>query len=165
MRLHEAARGERTVDLVADAETRTRIARQIGVPAVHRLEASVRVRPWLDGAEIDARWSATVLQVCGVGLDEFEQALEGAFDLRVVPAGSRNAPDPEAELTVDPEAPDPPDVLDGDVFDVAAYVVEHVALALDPFPRKPGAVFVQPPEPAEASPFAALLKLKPDGEA
>jgi hypothetical protein len=37
----------------------------------------------------------------------------------------------------------------------------------DPFPRKPGAVFVQPPEqPVELSPFAALARASndaPDG--
>ena len=44
-------------------------------------------------------------------------------------------------------------------------MIEHLALELDPFPRKPGAVFVQPPEPTELSPFAALKSLKPkDGE-
>ena len=42
---------------------------------------------------------------------------------------------------------------------MSGYVVEHLALELDPFPRKPGAVFVQPPEPTEISPFAALKAL------
>jgi hypothetical protein len=42
---------------------------------------------------------------------------------------------------------------------VAGYVVEHLALELDPFPRKPGATFdYQAPE-EETSPFSALKKL------
>jgi len=50
-------------------------------------------------------------------------------------------------------------VLEGDVVDLAAYVVEHLALEIDPFPRKPGAVFT-PPEPEEPpSPFAVLKGL------
>ena len=49
---------------------------------------------------------------------------------------------------------------DGEI-DLGQYVVEHLALELDPFPRKPGAEFVQPPEPAEISPFAVLKALKP----
>jgi hypothetical protein len=51
--------------------------------------------------------------------------------------------------------------LDGDRIDPAAYVVEHLALALDPFPRKPGAVFQPPEATPEASLFAVLLELKP----
>ena len=104
-----------------------------------------------------------MVQTCGLTLDPFEQPLEGAFTVRMVPAGSPNAPSEEAELSFEAGADDPPDVLEGDTVDIAAYLVEHLALELDPFPRKPGAAFEPPPEPAEPSPFAALQKLKPGG--
>ena len=42
-----------------------------------------------------------------------------------------------------PDAEDAPDVLEGETIDVSAYVVEHLALEIDPFPKKPGAGFVQ----------------------
>jgi len=42
---------------------------------------------------------------------------------------------------------------------VSAYVVETLALALDPFPRKPGAVFESPAATEAISPFAALADL------
>jgi hypothetical protein len=60
---------------------------------------------------------------------------------------------------------DPPDVLGSDLIDIGHYVVEHLALEIDPFPRAPGAE-VAPPEPEEPpSPFAALSRLKrPDPE-
>jgi hypothetical protein len=38
-------------------------------------------------------------------------------------------------------------------------VVEHLALELDPFPRKPGVTFDYAPPVEETSPFAALKKL------
>jgi uncharacterized metal-binding protein YceD (DUF177 family) len=63
-------------------------------------------------------------------------------------------------MAVDPEADDPPDVLEDDVIDVAAYLVEHLALEIDPFPRKPGAEFEPPPEERPTSPFAVLQGLK-----
>jgi len=53
-------------------------------------------------------------------------------------------------------------VLENDSIDLAAYVVEHLSLELDPFPRKPGAVFEPPAEEGSASPFAVLRKLKGD---
>ena len=44
---------------------------------------------------------------------------------------------------------------------LGGYVLEHLALEIDPFPRKPGAVF-EPPQTAEIiSPFASLRNLKP----
>ena len=43
---------------------------------------------------------------------------------------------------------------------LAAYVVEDLALAIDPFPRKPGVEFEAPDAPGEPSPFAVLAKLK-----
>ena len=51
-------------------------------------------------------------------------------------------------------------VLEGEVVDVGAYIVEHLALEVDPFPRKPDAVFEQPGGTPIISPFAALAALK-----
>jgi uncharacterized metal-binding protein YceD (DUF177 family) len=119
------------------------------------------VKPWLDGAEVTGHFDAVVEQVCGVSLDPFEQPLSGEVFVQAVPAGSPNAPSHHGdELELDPDSADPPDVLDGDAIDLAALVVEHLALEIDPFPRKPGAEFdYQPPED-ETSPFAALKKLQ-----
>jgi uncharacterized metal-binding protein YceD (DUF177 family) len=61
------------------------------------------------------------------------------------------------------DADDPPDVLEGDALDLGAYVVEHLTLEIDPFPRKPGAAFVPPEPEPEASPFAVLKGLKDRG--
>ena len=162
--LHEVARGAQTFAVDVDEATRSAIARTLDLAALPLFEASVRVKPWLDGAELEGRWSARVVQTCGVTLDEFETPVSGEFRLHVVPAGSPAATSDD-DLAADPEAPDPPDVLEGDEIDVAAYLVEHLALELDPFPRKPGAVFEPPQEPDEPSPFAALARLKPKGDA
>jgi hypothetical protein len=100
-------------------------------------------------------------QLCSVSLDPFEQSLEGEIEVRAAPAGSPAIPAHEAgDGEVDPDAPDPPDVLAGDALDLAAYVVEHLALEIDPFPRKPGAEFDYQPPTTEESPFAVLQRLK-----
>ena len=159
VKLHELARGPVRLRLEADADTRAKIARQLGLVSLPALSADVTVKPWLDGAELTGRFNAVVEQICGVSLDAFEQPLEGEIEVRAVPAGSPHATAPEGDLELDPDAPDAPDVLPGDTIDVAGYVVEHLALEIDPFPRKPGVEFdYQPPE-AETSPFAALKKL------
>ena len=149
--------------LVADAAARAAIAKVLDLVALDRLEADLAVRGWFDGAAIEGRWRASILQTCGVTLEPFATELDGEFTVRVVPAGSLHAPAPDAEIVVDPDAEDPPDVLGGDVIDLGGYVVEHLALEIDPFPRKPDAVFEAPEAEAERSPFAVLRALKPDG--
>jgi uncharacterized metal-binding protein YceD (DUF177 family) len=163
IRLKEVGRSPLRRRLAADEAVRARVAEALGLNALHRLEALVSVTPWLDGAQVEGRWSASYEQTCGVTLEPFETQVKGEFEIRVVPRGSRNAPEDSHEVSVDPEAEDPPDVLEEDRIDIAAYVVEHLALEVDPFPRKPGAVF-DPPEPEEPpSPFAVLRRLEGEG--
>lgn len=164
VRFVDLARGTVRRRLEPDTEQRKALARDLGLDALDSFTAEMTVSPWLDGAQIDGRFTAEVTQTCGVSLDPFESTLSGDFTVRVLPAGSPSAPanDPADEIELDPDADDPPDIIEGDEIDLAAYAVEHLALEVDPFPRKPGAVFEPPPPEEDASPFAVLRKLKPD---
>ena len=165
LRLHELSRGPVRLTLEADAAARAKIAGELGLESLPSLTADVTVKAWLDGVELTGRFRAVVEQVCSITLDPFEQPLEGQIEVRAVPSGSPHAVAEEGgEMELDPDAPDPPDVLAGDEIDVAAYVVEHLALEVDPFPRKPGAAFEFTQSTQEESPFAVLKKLKdPEG--
>ena len=146
--------------LVADEAVRKAVAKAFNLVSLDRLEAELDVSGWFDGVRIDGRWKADIVQTCGVSLEPFATALAGEFTVHAVPEGSRHATPAEPEIEIDLDADEPPDVLDTDQIDLGGYVVEHLSLDIDPFPRKPGAVF-EPPEPLpETSPFAALLKLK-----
>jgi hypothetical protein len=147
--------------LVADATARKRVAKALDLVSLDRLEADLDVTPWFDGVRIDGRWEADIVQTCGVTLDDFPSRLQGSFLVRAVPQGSLHAETPLDEIEIDPEADDPPDVLESDSVDLGAYVVEHLALEIDPFPRKPGAVFESPPAEPGSSPFEVLRRLKP----
>ena len=163
--LAQVDRGAVKLRLEPTAEQRKAIAQQLGLVSLEALTAEVFLSSWLDGAEISGVLRARVVQVCSATADDFETPIDARFDLRVLPANSQNAPQEEfGDLGADPDGDEPPDVLEGETIDVSAYVVEHLALELDPFPRKPGAVFVQPPDPVEISPFAALKSLKTKGE-
>jgi uncharacterized metal-binding protein YceD (DUF177 family) len=166
IRLSELARGPVHLRLAPDEAARRAIARELELVGLPRLEAELQIRPWLDGAEITGRLKATVDQICSVTAEPFQQDLTGTIELRVVPAGSPHAPqeDTSEELAIEADAPDPPDVLPGEVIDLSAYVVEHLALEIDPFPRKPGAEFEYAPDAPVESPFAVLKRLKGEGE-
>ena len=149
--------------IILDAAQRRQVAEALGLERLDLLEANVRLSAWHDGLRIEADWRASVTQICGVSLDPFETSLEGRFSVRAVPPGSPNAPtEPTGEVEFDSEAEDPPDLLAGESLDVGAYVVEHLALEIDPFPRKPGVEFEAPDEPAPPSPFDVLRALKRD---
>jgi hypothetical protein len=160
VRLHEVARGPVVRRLEAEPQERRQLADRLGVDSLQQLSAEVRAASWLDGAEVEGTWTAIVGQTCGVTLEPLENRLAGRFTVRAVPRGSVNAPAEELEVAVDPDAPDPPDVLEDDVLDLTAYLLEHVALEVDPFPRKPGAVFEAPEPESPPSPFAVLDRLK-----
>ncbi len=123
VRLHQIGRGAVSVRLEPDAAERAKVAHDLGLESLPALSAQLTLKPWFDGVEITGRFEATVEQICAVSLDNFEHPLSGDIDVRVVPAGSPQAPEGGGELEFDPEAPDPPDVLEGDAIDLAAYVV------------------------------------------
>jgi uncharacterized metal-binding protein YceD (DUF177 family) len=159
--------GRSAIDLTLEAshDERARIARLLELAELKGLSAEITVEPWFDGAEIRGDWRADLVQTCGVTLEPLESSPTGHFTVRVVPPDSPHAPSPTAEISVDPDAEDPPDVLESDEIDLAAYVVEHLALEIDPFPRKPGVEFEPPTDNPDLSPFAVLRRLKDTGEA
>ena len=163
-RLGVLGKNAMTVQLAPDAAQRSEIARALGLVSLSALSAELTLRPWMDGVEITGGFQAVVEQVCAVSLDNFEHPLSGEIALRAVPAGSPQAPDSAGgEVDYDSEAPDPPDVLESDTLDLAAYVVEHLGLEIDPFARKPGVAFDYTPSDEIESPFAVLKRLKGDG--
>jgi len=163
--LGDLRRGPVTLDLKPDADVQTAIAHALKLVDLKGLSARVRLSPWLGGVELSGDWAAVVTQICGISLDPFETPLSGDFQVRCAPLGSPLLAPPESELEIDLDAEDPPDALEHDWVDVAAYVVEHLALEVDPFPRKPGAQFVSPPAEAPPSPFAVLARLHPSSAA
>jgi uncharacterized metal-binding protein YceD (DUF177 family) len=164
VRLHELGRGPLALRLEPDAAERAKIAHDLGLETLPSLSVDLVLKPWLDGVEITGAFHAVVEQICAVSLDPFQHPLQGQIDVRAVPAGSPHAPTQTGgEVEFDPDAPDPPDVLAGDGVDLAAYVIEHLALEIDPFARKPGAEFDYAPPVDETSPFAALQKLRDRG--
>ncbi len=159
--LHELGRGVMTLTLEPDADERAKIAKDLGLESLPALTARLTLKPWMDGVEIHGRFDALVEQICAVSLDAFEQPLSGEIELRAVPSSSDQAPHSDGgEVDYDLDAPDPPDILTGEAIDVAGYVVEHLALEIDPFARKPGVQFEYTPSDEEKSPFAVLKKLQ-----
>jgi uncharacterized metal-binding protein YceD (DUF177 family) len=151
-----------SLDIEASALEREALARRFGIIAVSELEASVALHPGPAGTwRVDGRLHATVVQACGVTLEPVEQRIDEPFDLRFAAAAEEVDHD-TGELVVDADAPEP---LAGDSLDLGEIVADQLGLAIDPFPRKPGASLADIlPASAGAtdrsSPFAALEQLR-----
>lgn len=140
---------------------RATLAQLLEVSALPAFSALIHVAPeGAEGLHVTGTVEATVVQICGVTLEPFEAAVHEEIDVHFVPEGT--VPPPESE---EDEAYDPPDEIIGGAVDIGSLAAEFLALGIDPYPRKPGAVFEAPPEDAAAaSPFAALARLKGEGE-
>lgn len=144
--------------LQADDAARERVRDALELDSLDRLEAEVTVKPSGAGWRLEGRVTADLAQTCGVTLEPLPVSLDERFAVDLVEATEDN-PVP-AVVDADPDAPDGPDYIEDGAVDLAGYVVEHLALSLDPWPRKPGVEFEAPQGPAEPSPFAVLAQLK-----
>jgi hypothetical protein len=150
------------VELVADAHTRAAVAKAAGLPALPRLEATFDLaRSGRNGMRVLGRVSATVSQTCVVTLEQVENLVEEDIDLLFQPAPA-HAPVAEGHVNeMEVPAEDEPETMTGGMVDLGALAIEFLILGLDPYPRKPGAVFEPPPSGEDgAHPFAALAALR-----
>jgi hypothetical protein len=150
-------------DLVADESVRAAVARVAGLRELPRFEANLDVTRRGAGLHVAGRVSATVGQNCVVTLEPLTNEVEEGVDLLFMPQQGRPRRDGEdEEAGKEPREvrwDDPEPLIDG-VVDLGALATEFLLIGLDPYPRKPGAVFEPPPDrkPEEGA-FAALAKL------
>jgi hypothetical protein len=151
----------RHFDLSADTQTRAAIAKLAGLRSLPRLEARFDLtRRGQAGLRVAGRVSARVGQTCVVTLEPIDNDIEEDIDLVFAPAAAPSLAD-VADPAVAEAAHDKPEALVDGAVDLGAVAVEFLLLGIDPYPRKPGAVFEAPPAGDDsARPFAALAALK-----
>ena len=133
------------------------LATRLGVPSVEAVQCRWALRTAPGGVvEADGSLRARLHQECVVSLDAFSVTLVEEFAVRFVPAGQ------EGDGSEDPDEPDELPVQDG-VLELGEATVEQLALALDPYPRKPGAELPGEIGDAPANPFDALAKWRRPG--
>jgi hypothetical protein len=149
----------------ASASERAAVARRLGILGVDRLAARLTVKSIGRRLfRVQGAWDAEVRQACIVTLEPVAQSLGGSFEVDYEAAEGGAAARRGGEVVIDPEAADPAEVLPHAGIDLGELVVQELAVALDPYPRAPGAEVpaeYRPPEVEEdESPFAALKVLK-----
>ena len=160
------------VTISADAGERAGLAKLWSILEVKALTATFEVRRWKrDGVRLKGRVSADIVQACVVTLDPVESHIDEPVEVVFVPEGSKLARLPLAsesgEMLLDPDGPDAPEIFSGDSIDAGEVAAEHVALAIDPYPRKADTGFAGHIESTDKddrkpSPFAVLKDWKKD---
>ena len=146
----------------ADPAERDALARRFGLESLDALRAKVTVVPVRHGEiiSVEGKLAAEAVQKCVVTLGPVPARIEETFAVKLSPPS-----DAEPEIEIDPEG-DEPEPLEGESVDIGEIVAQHLALALDPYPRADGAEFEgvegMVEEPPVAGPFAALERLKRD---
>src|SRR6202167_4701618 len=148
-------------DLVADETMRAAVARVAGLRELARLQANFDVtRRGAGGLHVAGSVSASVGQNCVVTLEPLANEIEEAIDLTFVPQQAA-VPEPgEKEAKPRDVKWGDPEPLIGGIVDLGALATEFLILGLDPYPRKPDAIF-EPPQDRkpDEGPFAVLSKL------
>jgi uncharacterized metal-binding protein YceD (DUF177 family) len=146
-------------DLAATPAERAALARRFGLLALDRLEARVTLARLPGGfVRLSATLSAEVVQECVVTLAPVASRVEDSFSLLY---GAAVAPE-EDEVVVSGESELVEPLGDG-VIDIGEAVAQQLSLALDPYPRAPGAAAEAPGDAIPASPFAALARWREKG--
>lgn len=150
------------VTVIADEAACAGIAAAFGLPAIAALRgefvlSSVRNPGAADHATATLVLNATVIQTCVVTLEPFEQTISERAALLMLTESQAEALDLD-QAPIDPEAPDEI-VANGTMVDLGAVLTEQLALALDPYPRKPGVATPEEPAAPRIGPFSALAAL------
>jgi hypothetical protein len=163
-RLDQIGTVETNVEIEATPEECAALARRFDLVAIGRLRARFTLRRAATGFLATGHLSSAVTQSCGVTGDPVPATIEDDFVIRFLPEPDEDESHDDIEL-----AEEEMDAVfyTGCALDLGEAAAETLALALDPFPRSPGAAealreagVISEEEAAPLSPLAAALKGK-----
>ncbi len=151
--------------IVADAGQLAAIAEAGSLRVVHSARATFILQPTRDShVHVTGRVTARIGQVCVVSLDDIDTDIDEEIDIVFAPPSKipTMASTIDDSADDDAEIPDPPEPIMDGVIDIGRVATDALFLAVDPYPRKPGAVIDLPAmeDDPEEHPFAALKALQ-----
>ena len=159
-----AAGGARLDEEAGPAELAA-LTRRFNVPELKSLSVEAEIAPLEPGGwRVRGKVKGVLRQTCVVTLEPIETILDEPIDRSFLPASRIEETGPDVDL--EEGGPEPL----GETVDVGEIAAETAALAIDPYPRKPGAVFEgrrqgppgsEPLDDEAARPFARLAALRP----
>jgi uncharacterized metal-binding protein YceD (DUF177 family) len=151
----------KTVRLQANSTELQQIVAHLDLASCEQMSADLTLVPGRgDTIHVTGSVKSSLHQTCVITLEPFAVSIDEIVDVRFAPP-EKLGPISKAEVERTLEDEDPPEPLDNGSIDVWALAIDHIAVALDPYPRKPGAELPsETATPTKENPFAALLALK-----
>ncbi len=143
----------RRIALEASAETRAPIAERLRIPEVISLSARADISATKGQINLKGAVSARLRRECVSSLELMIEEIKQPIDIVLL----RRAPENWEEMSEE-ERLRQPEIHEGDEFDLADFLIQETALAMDPFPRKGGAPSLAEAygKTPESSPFDVL---------
>ena len=156
-------------EIEADPVAREAMAEVAGLREILSAHAALDVTPGSGGrVHVGGHVRARIGQTCVVTLDPIENEIDEPIDLIFAPPEQipQLADLVDETLEIGAEIPDPPEPIVNGVIDLGRLATDALFLGIDPYPRRPDAVFEPPVVAAdpEDHPFAALKALQVDAE-
>ncbi|RWB53489.1 DUF177 domain-containing protein [Mesorhizobium sp.] len=147
----------------ADERQRAALAAEYDLLSVERYRAELLVASWKrNGVNVSGRVEADITQACIVTLDPVAAHIDEPVEALFLPEQSklgREGFEGGGEIVLDADGPDSPETFSGDTIDVGALAEQFFGLAIDPYPRKPGASLdTAGDDPSEESEFQKKLR-------
>ncbi|PBC01860.1 DUF177 domain-containing protein [Mesorhizobium sp. WSM3860] len=131
------------VAIEADERQRAALAAEYDLLSVESYRAELLVASWKrNGVKVSGRVEADITQACIVTLEPVAAHIDEPVEALFLPEQSklgREGFDGGGEIVLDADGPDSPETFSGDTIDVGALAEQFFGLAIDPYPRKPGA--------------------------
>lgn len=155
---------QRHFKLAPDEAQRTAIAKRLELPDLPAFTAEIGLQreKGSETLRLTGHVRARVVQSCVATLEPVESEIDHPFVERYSPDAELG----DSEIVVDADEETDIDLLPEDGLDVAEIAVQHLSLALDPYPRAPGAeaggdaALADSPDDVPSGPFAGLAVLK-----
>jgi uncharacterized metal-binding protein YceD (DUF177 family) len=148
---------------------RAALAGRLRLFGVDRLVATVKLRRVRgEMVRVEGTLEADVVQNCVVSLEPVPAHVTEEFSALFAPDHllPKDEGDVDAVFSLEDLDDDVPEPMPGGRIDIGELTTQHLSLALDPYPRKEGAVFEAVVEheddvvPEKPNPFAGLARLK-----
>lgn len=153
--------------IVAKPAERAALAKRLRIVDLKRFEANITVEHEKGRMlTVTGGIYAELTQECVVTLEPIDEVLRDNFDILMAPdyVLKKRGSAPIGEYA-ETEAPEP---IEGGILDLGEIAVQHLAMSIDPYPRKEGAAWAAVTvgesqdyaEPKAVNPFLKLLKDK-----
>ncbi len=164
VRIDKLPANGRRLKVVAQKDKLPAIAQYAKIAGVAHLSADLLVTGFKGGVRISGRLFAEISQPCVVSLDPLAQIIDEAVERVFLFAPDINADaGAGSESFIDLSADEIPDYIEGNELDLSVLLLEVLGLAIELYPRAPGAKMSPQQtggEPAKLSPFAVLRSKK-----